>query len=83
MHQSDIKPKITSRVIVSYSVVTGETESNQRVMDTTNHIHAGSAVYSCRYQDIIGIKTFMYSNVCAPQYCLSPMSHRTFSHLCR
>lgn len=38
-------------------------------MRAANHIHAGSAVYSCRYRDIIGwkekgIKTCIYNNVC-------------------
>lgn len=64
------------------------TRPDQTRAHPTNHIHAGSADYSCRYQDIIGwkekgIKTFIYYNICAFQFCLSPISHRTFSYLCR
>lgn len=64
------------------------TRPDQTRAHPTNHIHMGSADYSCRYQDIIGwkekgIKTFIYYNICAFQFCLSPISHRTFSYLCR
>lgn len=93
MHRSNITLFISPKTRAGWSflyvlIQMWLTRPDQTRAHPTNHIHAGSADYSCRYQDIIGwkekgIKTFIYYNICAFQFCLSPMSHRTFGYLCR
>lgn len=93
MHRSNITLFISPKTRAGWSflyvlIQMWLTRPDQTRAHPTNHIHAGSADYSCRYQDIIGwkekgIKTFIYYNICAFQFCLSPISHRTFSYLCR
>lgn len=93
MHRSNITLFISPKTRAGWSflyvlIQMWLTRPDQTRAHPTNHIHAGSADYSCRYQDIIGwkekgIKTFIYNNICAFQFCLSPISHRTFSYLCR
>lgn len=93
MHRSNITLFISPKIQAGWSflyvlIQMWLTRPDQTRAHPTNHIHAGSADYSCRYQDIIGwkekgIKTFIYNNICAFQFCLSPMTHRTFGYLCR
>lgn len=93
MHRSNITLFISPKTWAGWSflyvlIQMWLTRPDQTRAHPTNHIHMGSADYSCRYKDIIGwkekgIKTFICNNICAFQFCLSPMSHRTFSYLCR
>lgn len=93
MHRSNITLFISPKTRAGWSflyvlIQMWLTRPDQTRAHPTNHIHMGSADYSCRYKDIIGwkekgIKTFICNNICAFQFCLSPMSHRTFGYLCR